>query len=249
MLDEDSFIDENNIVYTIERYVTRGGKDVFEEWHGQIRDQRAQIAVDRRINRMIEGTLATASHAATASGNFASISGLGSGSTSQWPRTGSYCFCAAEIRAHCEVTFERPWPIGTSGRSGMMRSRSHDDAMSEYYQNHPDYAIAMLNDILGDETVTPGELLIALRQMTRAFGGVTAIAEKARLNPTQMYRTLSAQGNPSLNSLSAILKAMNMRLVVAGRESPSSPAPEKPQRARKKPLRARAAATARAAAG
>jgi len=90
--------------------------------------------------------------------------------------------------------------------------RSHDDAMAEYYRENPQYAVEMLNSILEDGE--PGELLIALRQMTKAFGGVQAVAEKAELNPTQLYRTLSADGNPALSSLTAILKAMGLRLAV-----------------------------------
>ena len=50
--------------------------------------------------------------------------------------------------------------------------------------------------------------------MTKAFGGVQSIAEKANLNPTQLYRTLSEEGNPALSSLAAILKAMGLRLAV-----------------------------------
>jgi probable addiction module antidote protein len=69
-----------------------------------------------------------------------------------------------------------------------------------------------LNDILEDRE--QGELLIALRQMAKAFGGVQSVAEKANLNPTQLYRTLSEEGNPELRSLSAILKAMGLRLAV-----------------------------------
>ncbi|GAB3627309.1 hypothetical protein GCM10027419_21600 [Pandoraea terrae] len=57
-------------------------------------------------------------------------------------------------------------------------------------------------------------MLVALRQMTRAFGGVQAVAAQAQLNPTQLYRTLSPKGNPGLSSLSAILKAMGLRLSV-----------------------------------
>ncbi len=70
----------------------------------------------------------------------------------------------------------------------------------------------MLNGILEDGE--QGELLIVLRQMTRAFGGVQMVAEKANLNPDQLYRTLSEQGNPELRSLWAILKAMGLRLAV-----------------------------------
>jgi probable addiction module antidote protein len=50
--------------------------------------------------------------------------------------------------------------------------------------------------------------------MAKAFGGVQSLAKKANLNPTQLYRTLSEQGNPELRSLSAILKALGLRLVV-----------------------------------
>ena len=50
--------------------------------------------------------------------------------------------------------------------------------------------------------------------MTKAFGGVQSVAERANLNPTQLYRTLSAKGNPALSSFAAILKAMGLRLAV-----------------------------------
>lgn len=93
-----------------------------------------------------------------------------------------------------------------------MPMRNHDEAMAEIFQEDPAYALELLNSILEDGE--PGELLIALRQMTKAFGGVQSIAEKAELNPTQLYRTLSADGNPALSSLTAILKAMGLRLAV-----------------------------------
>jgi probable addiction module antidote protein len=57
-------------------------------------------------------------------------------------------------------------------------------------------------------------LLIALRQMTAAFGGVPAIAERAGLNRTQLYRTLSENGNPEVRSLMAVLKPLGLRLAV-----------------------------------
>jgi len=92
------------------------------------------------------------------------------------------------------------------------RDRSHDEAMAEYFRDNPAYAVELLNAILEDGD--QGELLIALRQMTKAFGGVSTVAEKADLNPTQLYRTLSEQGNPELASLAAILKAMGFRLAI-----------------------------------
>lgn len=93
-----------------------------------------------------------------------------------------------------------------------MRDRAHDDAMGELFREDPAFATQYLNKILeeGDQA----DLLIALRQMATAFGGVPEIASKAHLNSTQLYRTLSAQGNPELRSLSAVLKAMGMRLAI-----------------------------------
>ena len=93
-----------------------------------------------------------------------------------------------------------------------MRDRTHDEAMAELLREDPAYALELLNGILEDGE--QGELLIALRQMTKAFGGVQSVAEKANLNSTQLYRTLSEAGNPELRSLSAILKAMGLRLAV-----------------------------------
>ena len=93
-----------------------------------------------------------------------------------------------------------------------MKDRSHEDAMAELFRDDKAFATEYLNSVLeeGDQS----DLLIALRQMAKAYGGVPAIAELAHLNPTQLYRTLSPEGNPELSSLSAVLKAMGMRLAV-----------------------------------
>ena len=93
-----------------------------------------------------------------------------------------------------------------------MKSKSNDVAMVELYRDNPALALDVINGILKDGD--QAELLIVLRQMAQAFGGVQAVAEQAHLNPTQLYRTLSPKGNPALSSLSAILKAMGLRLAV-----------------------------------
>ncbi len=94
--------------------------------------------------------------------------------------------------------------------------------MAELYRKDPDFARQVINTILQDENGDQGELLIVLRHMTKAFGGVQAVAEQAKLNPTQLYRTLSPEGNPALNSFSAILKAMGMRLSVQPLSTPQT---------------------------
>jgi len=98
------------------------------------------------------------------------------------------------------------------GEGRTMKSKPHDVAMAELYRKKPDLAIEVINSILEDGD--QGELLIVLRQLTLAFGGAQAVATQADLNPTQIYRTLSRTGNPALSSLSAILKAMGLRLAI-----------------------------------
>jgi putative addiction module killer protein len=51
-LDSYSFINENESVYEIRHYLTRSEHDVFIEWRRRLRDTKAKIALDRRINRM-----------------------------------------------------------------------------------------------------------------------------------------------------------------------------------------------------
>ena len=93
-----------------------------------------------------------------------------------------------------------------------MKDRAHDQSMGDLFRADPVFTTQYLNDVLdeGDQA----DLLVALRQLAQAFGGVPAIAGKAHLNVTQLYRTLSAEGNPELRSLTAVLKVMGMRLAV-----------------------------------
>ena len=91
-------------------------------------------------------------------------------------------------------------------------SRSHEEATIESLQRSPEFAAAYLNDVLaeGDEQ----ELLVALRRVADAFGGLPKLATRANLNATSLYRTLSEKGNPELRSLNSMLKAMGLRLAV-----------------------------------
>jgi probable addiction module antidote protein len=94
----------------------------------------------------------------------------------------------------------------------MNKSRSHDAAKIESFRNNPIYAAEYLNAVLEDGNQE--ELLETLRYLATAFGGVPKLAEEADLNATTLYRTLSRVGNPELKSLTALLKAMGMRLAV-----------------------------------
>ena len=57
-------------------------------------------------------------------------------------------------------------------------------------------------------------LMLALRDVAQAQGGVAVIARKSKLSREATYRMLSARGNPELHSLTRILGAAGMRLSV-----------------------------------
>ena len=93
-----------------------------------------------------------------------------------------------------------------------MKDRSHDEAMAELFRDDPQFAAEYLNELLQDGE--PADLLVALRQIAQAHGGVRAVAKETELNANQLYRTLSPQGTPELRSLFAVLKAMGLRLAI-----------------------------------
>ena len=90
--------------------------------------------------------------------------------------------------------------------------RSHEAATAESFRKDPKFAAEYLNSALEDGDQE--ELLLALRYMSQEFGGMPKLAQEAELNATSLYRTLLAKGNPELKSLTALLKAMGMRLAV-----------------------------------
>lgn len=82
----------------------------------------------------------------------------------------------------------------------------------ESLRKNPKFAVEYLNDVLEDGSEE--ELMVALRRVAEAFGGIPRLADKTKLNPTTLYRTLSRKGNPEIRSMTAMLKAMGLRLAV-----------------------------------
>jgi probable addiction module antidote protein len=91
-------------------------------------------------------------------------------------------------------------------------SRSHEQVAIEQFRADPEYAAEYLSAILEDGDQQ--EVMIALRRITQAFGGVSKLAEQTELNATTLYRTLSPQGNPEMKTLTTMLKALGLRLAV-----------------------------------
>ncbi len=91
--------------------------------------------------------------------------------------------------------------------------RSHEVATVEGFRRDRKFAAAYLDQVLADGDQQ--ELMLALRRLSVAFGGVPTMARQAGLNSTTLYRTLSGEGNPELKTLRALLAAMGLRLSVS----------------------------------
>ena len=76
----------------------------------------------------------------------------------------------------------------------------------------PAEAAAYLEAIIeeGDQAA----LMLALRQVAQAQGGIAVIARKANLTREATYKMLSKSGNPQLRSLKALLAATGLRIAV-----------------------------------
>ncbi len=96
----------------------------------------------------------------------------------------------------------------------------YDAVMAEIYQDDPGLAQDSLNFLI--EHGSTEELLILLRQLALAHGGVAAVAQKAGLNEKSLYRTLSRKGNPHFTTLQAILKALGLQMCVKPIEGAAS---------------------------
>ena len=64
------------------------------------------------------------------------------------------------------------------------------------------------------DTDEPRVLLIALRRVAEARGGIAKVAKAAGVERESLYRALSPNGNPRLSTLAAVAKAMGLKLTV-----------------------------------
>lgn len=91
-------------------------------------------------------------------------------------------------------------------------SRSHEAATIESFRKDSAFAAEYLNAALADGDQE--EVMVALRRLSHALGGVPKVAKAADLNASTLYRTLSPKGNPELKSLISLLRALGMQLAV-----------------------------------
>ena len=94
------------------------------------------------------------------------------------------------------------------------RARASENHLSDYTSEsrQPSAFSYRLKVCLEDDDTRV--FLLALRDVAEARGGIRSLSRDAHLNRESLYRMLSKSGNPSLDSLSAVLNACGLRLAV-----------------------------------
>ena len=89
----------------------------------------------------------------------------------------------------------------------------HEATVIDRLRTDPRFAAEYLRAAM-DEQDEPKVLLIALRRIAEARGGMTRVARAAGVERESLHRALSGRGNPRFSTLSAVAKALGLRLTV-----------------------------------
>lgn len=92
-------------------------------------------------------------------------------------------------------------------------SVSHEQSLIQELRDDPKFCVEYLKAAIED-TEEPQVLLIALRQIAEARGGIAKVAKAAGIERESLYRALSARGNPRLSTLLAVAKAVGLKITL-----------------------------------
>lgn len=103
----------------------------------------------------------------------------------------------------------------------MRNYRTLQDFSLEYFTKHPDEIDDFIDEIFEDyaEHGDAAVVLSALRVIARVKG-ITLTADEAGMTRQGLQKALSAQGNPRMDTINAILHALGYRLAVQKLETP-----------------------------
>lgn len=92
-----------------------------------------------------------------------------------------------------------------------MKATKHDEWLTEQLKDAA-FAAEFLNAASEDDD--PKTYLTALRKVVEARCGMAAVAAQTQLSRETLYRTLSARGNPTNKTLTAVLRATGLKFAV-----------------------------------
>ena len=106
----------------------------------------------------------------------------------------------------------------------MRNYRTLDDVSIEYFTQHPEEIDDFLNESFADyaEDGDSAALLSALRIIARVKG-ISTMAEEVGMTRQGLQKALSAKGNPRLDNINAIMKAMGYQLMPHRLDKTSAP--------------------------
>lgn len=85
----------------------------------------------------------------------------------------------------------------------------------ERFTRNPDEAIEYLKATLEENSNEPELVIEAIRDVSEGLGlSVEQIAKKAKKTPSTIHKALGKSGNPTLETLTAVLKTLGLRLSV-----------------------------------
>lgn len=91
------------------------------------------------------------------------------------------------------------------------KSVSYEDDLNQWLQD-PNNAAGYLTAVL--EENDPDGLLVALRDVAKARGGMTAVAERSHIRRETLYKMLASNANPAFKGIASILHGMGLELAV-----------------------------------
>ena len=93
-----------------------------------------------------------------------------------------------------------------------MNSRNIRETHNTFLKD-PKIAAEYINHALESNDVAV--ILMAIRNVVEAQeGGITGVAEKAKLGRESMYKMLSTKGNPKLATLNALFQGLGLKIAV-----------------------------------
>ena len=93
-----------------------------------------------------------------------------------------------------------------------MRLKNYREDLLERLKD-ADYAAEYLAQVLAEKD--KAAFLVALKDVVEATGGMSVMAKRVGLKRSSLYKVFSKRGNPTLETLQAILEALGLRVTVA----------------------------------
>ncbi|MBC7753437.1 MAG: helix-turn-helix domain-containing protein [Moraxellaceae bacterium] len=93
--------------------------------------------------------------------------------------------------------------------------RTWSEVKKERFQQNPDVAFEYLKASMEENSEYPEMIIEAIRSVSESLGmPIEQIAKKAGKTPSTIHKALSRNGNPTLGTLTAVLKTLGLRLSI-----------------------------------